>query len=190
MIADSAGNLYGTTYFGGNASNAGIVFQLTPNSSGGWTETVLYAFCPAGNCADGANPAAGLIMDSAGKLYGTASKAGNKGKGVVFQLTPGASGWSYQVLYRFCPELTGCSHGADPEASLVMDNAGNLYGTTYVGGGNGIFIVDRKTLEIVGNIAPAGIIGPGHEIATDSKGNLYIAQTTAGMQKQQQDDHQ
>lgn len=53
----------------------------------------------------------------------------------------------------------------------------------YVGGGKGIFIVDRQTLEIVGNIQPAGIIGPGHEIATDSKGNLYIAQTTAGLQK-------
>jgi DNA-binding beta-propeller fold protein YncE len=53
----------------------------------------------------------------------------------------------------------------------------------YVGGGNGIFVVDRKTLEIVGQIQPAGIIGPGHEIATDSKGNLYIAQTTAGLQK-------
>ena len=53
----------------------------------------------------------------------------------------------------------------------------------YVGGGNGVFIVDRKTLEIVGNIQPPGMIGPGHQIATDSKGNLYIAQTTAGMQK-------
>jgi hypothetical protein len=53
----------------------------------------------------------------------------------------------------------------------------------YVGGGKGIFVIDRKTLEIVGNIEPAGIIGTGHEIATDSKGNLYIAQTTAGLQK-------
>jgi DNA-binding beta-propeller fold protein YncE len=53
----------------------------------------------------------------------------------------------------------------------------------YVGGGNGIFIVDRKTLEIVGNVQPEGMIGPGHQIATDSKGNLYIAQTTAGLQK-------
>ena len=53
----------------------------------------------------------------------------------------------------------------------------------YVGGGNGVFIVDRKTLEIMGNIEPPGIIGAGHQIATDSKGNLYIAQTTAGMQK-------
>jgi DNA-binding beta-propeller fold protein YncE len=53
----------------------------------------------------------------------------------------------------------------------------------YVGGGNGIYVVDRKKLEIVGSIQPAGMIGPGHEIATDSKGNLYIAQTTAGLQK-------
>jgi hypothetical protein len=53
----------------------------------------------------------------------------------------------------------------------------------YVGGGNGIFVVDRKKLEIVGNIQPAGIIGPGHQIAVDSKGNLYIAQTSAGLQK-------
>ena len=53
----------------------------------------------------------------------------------------------------------------------------------YVGGGNGIFVLDRKTLEIVGNIQPPGIIGAGHQIAVDSKGNLYIAQTTAGLQK-------
>ncbi|PWU05519.1 MAG: hypothetical protein C5B51_14230 [Terriglobia bacterium] len=53
----------------------------------------------------------------------------------------------------------------------------------YVGGGNGIYILDRKTLEILGKIEPSGIVGPGHEIATDSKGNLYIAQTSAGMQK-------
>jgi hypothetical protein len=53
----------------------------------------------------------------------------------------------------------------------------------YVGGGNGIFILDRKTLEIAGNIQPQGMIGPGHQIAVDSKGNIYIAQTTAGMQK-------
>ena len=53
----------------------------------------------------------------------------------------------------------------------------------YVGGGNGIFVVDRKTLEIIGNVQPAGMIGPGHQIATDSKGNLYIAQTTSGLQK-------
>jgi DNA-binding beta-propeller fold protein YncE len=53
----------------------------------------------------------------------------------------------------------------------------------YVGGGNNISIVDRKTLEVVGAIQPPGILGPGHHIATDSKGNIYIAQTTKGLQK-------
>jgi DNA-binding beta-propeller fold protein YncE len=53
----------------------------------------------------------------------------------------------------------------------------------YVGGGTGIFVVDRKTLEIVGNVQPPGMIGAGHQIATDSKGNLYIAQTASGLQK-------
>jgi hypothetical protein len=53
----------------------------------------------------------------------------------------------------------------------------------YVGGGNGIYVIDRKKLEIVGMIRPPGIIGSGHQIATDSKGNIYIAQTTAGLQK-------
>ena len=53
----------------------------------------------------------------------------------------------------------------------------------YVGGGKGVYVVDRKTLEVVGTIAPAGIVGPGHQIATDSKGNLYIAATGMGMQK-------
>jgi hypothetical protein len=53
----------------------------------------------------------------------------------------------------------------------------------YVGGGNNIAIVDRKTLEVVGAIQPPGILGPGHHIATDSKGNIYIAQTTKGLQK-------
>src|SRR3989442_7242919 len=53
----------------------------------------------------------------------------------------------------------------------------------YVGGGNEIFIVDRKTLEIVGSVKPPGILGAGHQIAVDSKGNLYIMQTTMGLQK-------
>jgi DNA-binding beta-propeller fold protein YncE len=53
----------------------------------------------------------------------------------------------------------------------------------YVGGGNKISIVDRKTLEIVGAVQPPGILGAGHHIATDSKGNIYIAQTTKGLQK-------
>src|SRR5271167_4269337 len=65
LIFDSAGNLYGTTNTGG-VNKAGTVFKLTPGSGGGWTESVLYSFCGQSNCADGANPAAGLIFDALG----------------------------------------------------------------------------------------------------------------------------
>jgi DNA-binding beta-propeller fold protein YncE len=81
---------------------------------------------------------------------------------------------------KFLKQLVRTSAPFARDLALSPDAAQQFL---YVGGGNGIFIVDRKTLEIVGNIQPAGIIGPGHQIATDSKGNLYIAQTTAGLQK-------
>jgi hypothetical protein len=77
-----------------------------------------------------------------------------------------------QLVRNSLPFARDLALSPDPEQQFL-----------YVGGGNGIFIVDRKTLEIVGNVQPEGIIGPGHEIATDSKGNLYIAQTTSGLQK-------
>lgn len=77
-----------------------------------------------------------------------------------------------QLVRNSAPFARDLALSTDPEQQFL-----------YVGGGNGIFIVDRKTLEIVGNVQPEGIIGPGHEIATDSKGNLYVAQTTSGLQK-------
>jgi DNA-binding beta-propeller fold protein YncE len=77
-----------------------------------------------------------------------------------------------QLVRSSAPFARDLALSPDPEQQFL-----------YVGGGNGVFIVDRKTLEIVGNIQPEGIIGAGHQIAVDSKGNLYIAQTTAGMQK-------
>ena len=81
---------------------------------------------------------------------------------------------------KFLKQLVRTGEPFARDLALSPDRAQQFL---YVGGGNGIYVVDRKTLEIVGNVQPAGIIGPGHEIATDSKGNLYIAQTTAGLQK-------
>jgi uncharacterized repeat protein (TIGR03803 family) len=127
LIFDQAGNIYGTTGDGG-AYGAGTVFMLTPNSSGGWTESVLYSFTGG---SDGADPWAGVIFDSAGNLYGTATAGGAYGAGVVFQLTPNSDGtWTEGVLYTF----TGGSDGADPAAGLIFDSVGNLYGTVEDGG--------------------------------------------------------
>ncbi len=128
LIEDKAGNLYGTTYLGG-AHNLGAVFRLAPDGS----ESVLYSF--SGSSGDGAYPLASLIADSAGNFYGTTSGGGDDHKckqlgigcGTVFRLAPDGT---ETVLYRF----NGGKDGANPYAGLIMDKAGNLYGTTLFGG--------------------------------------------------------
>jgi uncharacterized repeat protein (TIGR03803 family) len=106
LILDPGGNLYGTTYAAGNLTCAastngcGVVFKLVPNADGTWTESVLYSFA-GGN--DGALPAASLIFDSAGSLYGTTYDGGINNSGTVFRLTPNRDGsWAESVLYCFC----------------------------------------------------------------------------------------
>jgi uncharacterized repeat protein (TIGR03803 family) len=131
LIADSSGNLYGTTCCGG-ASRNGVVFKLTP----GGTETVLHSF--TGVPSDGASPFAGLIADSAGNLYGTTAFGGASNSGVVFKLSPGGT---ETVLYIF----TGGSDGGTPYAGRYADSTGNLYGTTQVGGASGNGVVFKLT---------------------------------------------
>jgi uncharacterized repeat protein (TIGR03803 family) len=132
VIMDKAGNFYGTTSHGGSGANSsGTVFEVTASGE----ETVLYNFCSEPNCADGANPFAGLVMDKKGNLYGTTDRGGDGVliNGTVFELT--ASG-EESVLYSFCSE-PNCADGANPFAGLVMDKKGNLYGTTVFGGAYG-----------------------------------------------------
>jgi len=126
------GSLYGTTLTGG-LYGQGTVFQLAPKTGGGWTETVLYNFCPvAPSCTDGQSPAyEKLIFDAQGNIYGTAYQGGTLGNGVVFELSPSGSAWNYQVLYNFA----GSPDAANPISGLVADSKGNLYGTAYSGGG-------------------------------------------------------
>jgi uncharacterized repeat protein (TIGR03803 family) len=134
LLADKSGNLYGTTTSGGGTGcsgfGCGTVFELTPAG----VETVLYAFCSAANCADGSNPLASLIMDKVGNLYGTTESGGStacssQGCGTVFELAPDGT---QTVLHAFAGPDTG--DGADPQAGLIRDKAGNLYCTTDLGG--------------------------------------------------------
>jgi uncharacterized repeat protein (TIGR03803 family) len=132
LISDGAGNLYGTSLDGGSA-NAGTVFKLTRSDK----ETVLYSFLGGMNSPmpnDGANPRSKLVRDSAGNLYGTTVQGGgfgcnSFGCGIVFKISP--SGTEI-VLHSFASQ----PDGANPESGLVRDSAGNLYGTTFVGGEN------------------------------------------------------
>ena len=122
VVLGSSGNLYGTTV-GGGASH-GTVYELNPNSSGPWTETILYAF--AGAPADGAAPYSDLVFNG-GNLYGTTEAGGSNGNlGTVFQLSPGSSGsWTETTLFNFTT-ATGCN----PREGVTFDPQGNLCGTT------------------------------------------------------------
>jgi uncharacterized repeat protein (TIGR03803 family) len=130
LIMDKAGNLYGTTSSGGSA-DFGTVYRLSPPSSGNgsWTKTVLWSFSRAPD--NGFNPEYGkLNMDAAGNLYGTTTKGGATGHGIVFELSPQPGGsYSFSILHSFSGE-----DGALPQYGVAIDTDGNLYGTTVFGG--------------------------------------------------------
>jgi uncharacterized repeat protein (TIGR03803 family) len=128
LIADAAGNLYGTTAGGG--LGFGTVYKLTLETTGKWKITVLYAF--KNNGTDGENPWGGVVLDSAGNLYGTTQNGGTSGYGTVFELSPpqaGKTAYTEKVLWEF-----NLADGQTPYSSLVRDSAGNLYGNTRLGG--------------------------------------------------------
>ena len=146
LVWGSAGNLYGTANDGGTFGG-GVAFKLSPNASGTWTETVLHSF---GEGTDGA--AAGgtgisaLVFDTSGNLYGTSTYGGALSCdggicctdcGTVFELSPKPDGtWTESVIYNFCTAPSAnCPDGNYPMGGLALDAAGNLYGTTYSGGG-------------------------------------------------------
>jgi uncharacterized repeat protein (TIGR03803 family) len=132
LIADSAGNLYGTAMAGGvgsclSFSGCGVVFELA-NNNGAWVETPLYAFTGG---HDGGHPVAGLIADKAGDFYGTTEVGGAKYLGIVFRLAKDKDGgYTETVLHGFA----GGKDGEYPFASLIADKNGDLYGTTEYGG--------------------------------------------------------
>jgi uncharacterized repeat protein (TIGR03803 family) len=182
LVADSTGNLYGTTYYGGQYS-FGTVFKLSSGSNGKWTQTVLYNFL-GGN--DGAYPGAGLTFDAAGNLYGTTESGGTfcinycglYGGGTVFKLSPNSDGtWSESVLHSF----GGTGDGVQPTAGVVLDSNSNLFGTTYIGGSARYGIVYELSLsqgvwtETILHTFLDGTDGgnPAAGLTLDKAGNLY-----------------
>jgi uncharacterized repeat protein (TIGR03803 family) len=168
VVADSAGNLYGTTLYGG-AANAGVVYKLDTTGH----ETVLYSF--SFSDADGQFPYSGLIRDDAGNLYGTTSSGGTEGGGVIYKLDPSGQ---FTVLYSFT-----AADGGTPYAGVVRDAAGNLYGTTESGGTANLGVVYK--LDSTGHYTVlynfTGLTGatPWAGVIRDSAGNLF-GTTNAG----------
>jgi hypothetical protein len=153
LVIDAAGNLYGTTGYGGTGNctvlgsklGCGTVFELSPpkQKGGKWTETVLYSFPTP---KQGFSPAGDLVFDGAGNLYGATTYGGGYGTncgdayyqycGTVFELSPPKTKggkWTEKVLHSFA----GGTDGANPNGGLVLDSKGAVYGTTYFGGNRG-----------------------------------------------------
>jgi len=142
-IMDSAGNLYGTTFYGGGGgcdAGCGTVYELQPTGVGiwaphetAWRERILHSFGEA--LGDGAFPGVGqLAIDGRGNVYGTADTGGSGRGGIVFNLTrTGATSggvWVYAILHNFSQD----ENGYEPSGGVILDAAGNLYGTTINGG--------------------------------------------------------
>jgi uncharacterized repeat protein (TIGR03803 family) len=173
LILDHAGNLYGTTFYGG-AYSLGTVFELSP-TAGGWTESVLHNF---GNGTDARYPWTSLIFDASGNLYGATLGGGGLGDGTVFELSPGAGGeWTEAILFNFIPKETGSQPGG-----IIMDAAGNLYGTTAFGAQYNAGTVFRLTRTLkggwTGNLlhtfgSGTDASGPLAAPVFDSTGHMY-----------------
>src|SRR5271165_443975 len=168
LTSDGAGNFYGTTMYGG-AFGGGTVFELSPNSNGGWTEQVIYSFCSVGGvrCTDGASPFGSVIFDSVGNLYGTTYSGGACGAGVVFELSPGGTSWTETVL-------SSCAGGT--ESGLIMDPEGDLYGTS--NGGHGFWIFELSPSG--GGWTEQQIYAGGYDtvvagLTMDAAGNIFGA---------------
>lgn len=187
VVLDAAGNLYGTTLVGGT-HNDGIVYELSPQNGGTWTETIVHNF--AGGNGDGRLPESGVTLDAAGNIYGTTFGGGKYSRGTVFELIPQGGGvWTLKGLHAF----GNGTDGANPEAEVILDASGNVYGTTFDGGkngqnfgGTGTFFELAQTAGVwsevkqynFGNGRDAGF--PQSGLIADPHGNFYGTSTGGG----------
>jgi hypothetical protein len=194
LLMDKLGNLYGQTAPG--EYNYDAVAELSPGSDG-WSYAALYSFCSQQNCADGYGPWAPPIWDGHGNMFGTTYNGGDRwticwihedGCGVIFEMTPNGDGtWTYHVLHRFASYT---NDGQSPAAGLIMDKAGNFYGSTAAGGrygrrdggyGNGtVFKLaftggKWKKTDIYDFPRCSDGCNPGYAMVFDKAGNLYGA---------------
>ncbi len=186
LIFDAQGNLYGATVYGGT-DDAGVVYELSPRTGGEWTETILFNFVLSGPNA----PYGAVVFDHQGNLYTTTYDGGTGGVGAVVELSPPAkqgSEWTLTQLYAFSGKTTD---GRNPDAGVLFDSAGNLWGTTFHGGpyyqtnqansDGALFELMPQSgggwQEVVRHFfgGPGDVFSAAGPMVMDSKGNLYGA---------------
>lgn len=182
VVLDSSGNIYGTTY-GGGSFGRGTVIKLSPQggsldapeSSSSYRETILHSF---EGKAQGCGIFSGVVLDSAGNLYGTASHCGDYRNGAVYQLKRSGSKYGFSVILTF-NNING-EYPYDNPGHLAVDSAGNVYGTTEEGGANGegtVFKLAAGSFLYTDlhdfNYNGTDGYGPEGGVSLDSLGNLY-----------------
>jgi uncharacterized repeat protein (TIGR03803 family) len=175
LVSDTKGNFYGVVWVGGSIGTGGV-YEVSPNSHGGWTQKMIYNFGFTG----AANPVGSLIIDSAGNLYGL----GGSGYGSVFELSPQSNGqWSESAIFT----LQG-KNGDFPVGGLVMDSSGNLYGVTEDGGPQSCGVAYKlspgakgwtQTLVYAFQCS-TNLWSPDGALILDAKGNLYGTTSQGG----------
>lgn len=188
LVQDKAGNLYGTTSWGANSScsfltfvGCGVVFELSPGASNTWTFKLVHRF----NGFDGANPQCTLTLDSSGNLYGTTTGGPSNGAGTVFELQRGQKG---SLLFKNLYAFNGVPDGSAPSGPLVVDTAGNLYGTTTTGGTSNTGTVFELSptgsgswIEtVLYSFLSSGGTDPANGVILGSTGNLYGTTVSSG----------
>jgi uncharacterized repeat protein (TIGR03803 family) len=192
LVTDAAGNAYGVTSAGG-LSGVGTVYELSLKTG----YHLLYSFHKN---SGGFAPQGNLVFDSAGNLYGTTTRGGIEnavctiGCGVVFELSPPLNGgsWTETVLYAFCSQVN-CADGAYPQAGVIFDSTGNLFGTTENGGGpdcpsgcGTVFELQPSqsgwTESVLYAFVGAGVDGanPLGSLVFDGSGSVYGTTSTEG----------
>lgn len=183
VAVDKRGNVYGMTPTGG-ANGLGVIYLLRPRSSGGYALRVIHTFTGA---SDGSSGSAGKLVLRGGRIFGAATTGGNHGSGTVFQLTPTQTGeWDFKTLYSFA----GAPDGVFPYGALLFDAAGNIYGTTYYGGTNGLGAVYKLSPTLSGEWDETVIYSfqAGNDgnssisnLVSDPAGNLYGTTSEGGL---------
>ena len=192
LTFDAIGDLYGTKNTGG-ANGGGFAYELTPASEGSWMEKVLYNFAAGDAFTDGSFPSGPLTFDSEGNAYGVTANGGACGLGTVYELSPGTDeSWTQKILHNFSCDSSGLE-GSGPEGNLLLDAAGNLYGTTNLGGvgdygPSGTLYkltpaTDGAWTETILHefgATPVDGIYPAAGLVVDAQGNLYGTTTNGG----------
>jgi uncharacterized repeat protein (TIGR03803 family) len=191
LTMDALGNLDGTTLVGGSAGTGyqGVVFRLSQRGKNRWRETIIYNFCSQYDCADGAMPYSGVVQDARGNLYGTTFGGGKTGSGVVYRLSQKHHSWSLDVLRSFCVDgINSCWDGGSPWANIALDDAGNVFGTTYYGGdccwdldgeGGGVLFEIGSGYQLLHDFCSAGEAAcldgeyPHSALISDGRGGFY-----------------